>query len=63
MKIAVTILVERSNLKEQLKESLVKQARKTQFKVTECVRQSSDGVRLLLVGSLVIVQRTHLKIW
>ena len=60
MKIAVTILVERSNLKEQLRESLVKQARKTQLKDTECLRQSSDGVRLLLVESSVIVQRTHL---
>ena len=60
MKIAVTILVERSNLKEQLRESLVKQARKTQLKDTECLRQSSDEVRLLLVESSVIVQRTHL---
>ena len=60
MKIAVTILVERSNLKEELRESLVKQARKTQLKATECLRQSSDGVRLLLVESSVIVQRTHL---
>ena len=60
MKIAVTILVERSNLKEELRESLVKQARKTQLKVTECLRQSSDGVRLLLVESSVIVQPTHL---
>ena len=60
MKIAVTILVERSNLKEQLRKSLVKQARKKQLKVTECLRQSSDGVRLLLVESSVIVQPTHL---